>query len=485
MAPRRPQPDEPLSPTDELEAAANGAEIDDSTGDDHGGDDRTVSRQAVTDDERPGRTRETNSAFVEDPRDSIAKGFDNRRKAARGVDVDEDDPPEDNEDEAALHGDDDAEDEAIILRPGETLEDVEEGRREPPAGRQPAAKPQSRLPQVVKFEDDDLVPLIVNGVEIEVPFRDLKARSQQLLAADTMFAEAKNVLNAARDARAKPSADPDDDDAGNQGDDDTRTDNTRRAGSRETSAIDDARLREVTDKLQGGTLEEGQEALRTLVEDVLAASGNQRPTAELFAEFEAKMRLDTEVDRALADFSSAYGDAFTPEGEHNDLAPAIFRNASREMIDDLRGIGVPEDYLSSLGSDFKAIGDAHTHYRHDPEFKGAPWRSKLRDYSAIIMKSADAVAVKYGIERASPQAERRPVRREERREEPRREPGSPPRIRVSEARRVEKREVPLQPRSASIRSDARQANQPARLTQGRMSSVVDEIRAGRQQPTVR
>lgn len=367
-----------------------------------------------------------------DPRDALVAGFRARRAAEKTGESKQDaDNPDDLVDSIDELEDGDADGDVdgdlipIIGRDGKP-------KTAAPAKAESKAKAETTTAPEDDIPDDRPVTMIVDGAKVSMTMGEMRARGQQLLAADRRLNDAKRILDEAktlRDSAATETA-------------------PERANQRETAPqerqdrviVDPAKIKAAIPKIQLGDDDEAAKALGDVIADAvqaeLAKRGNTKAAnVDVPAEVDqhlAEREAKAEVNSALRTISETYADIVNDD----DYAPAVYTRAHKEVVGRLRAIGVPEQDLR-LPAEQVFLGYARL--RQDPRF-----RSKLEPIEDAFVSASESVREKFGLPERQADTPRIPSRASQQQSRV---------VRTDEDRSGRKGKVSVQPRSGSLRAD--------------------------------
>lgn len=307
----------------------------------------------------------------------------------------------------------------------------------------PAAAPSIGGPQATEPSADRRHKITVNGVDVEVSEADMIRMAQRTLSGDPAG------LPALREAEQAAPATTD-----------QRNDPARPSRLK----IDPARLTAVVERLQVGTAEDGAEALHDLLAEALdQRDAAQAATPDVVRQTVKQALSEDEASKEANKALTAFAARFKVLASDDDMATAVLKQTSREIISDFKRIGLPADQIARAEREPAFMIDGYRQLRTQVNpATGQPWG--LRSYDEILNASGETVAKKFNVAI-------QPV--------PGAEPG---RIRVSGDRAAAKDGLSTQPRSAGLPADAgrlagNENRNPASRTPGR--SIVDEERRAR------
>ncbi len=399
-----------------------------------------AARSAETDDAQPAAARKPEPPEQEtaddDPRTRAVKAYRAKRdreaaeaEAARKAQQAE--PP----------SQDDPEDDP------EPQDQNDTGEEDPEPTDQPKDEPKRAVEKVM---------LVVDGKLEEVSLAEAIKLAQIAKASDNRLEEAKRLLKEARGVRG--------DDPENQPEPTAKKPQTQPDQSKgrtdpehqPAKGIDPDKLRQITERIQVGDADEGANAMAELVQEIVTTVVPKSGPADTDKQVKrvlAQQRHAEEFDAALEKFSKEYPDVVKDEL----LADAGKTVLRREIIKDLKALGIPDEDINSISGDDRLLTQAH----RDLKVAG----HAVRSYDALFDTAGKTLSERFNIKRASqPQTPTpKPVQP--------RTAADPDQI---QARVDRKRAAPQQPRAVGVRQQVAAPPKPRTAL-----DVVRAMRKGR------
>jgi hypothetical protein len=221
-------------------------------------------------------------------------------------------------------------------------------------------------PTRVSDEDlDKLVPVTVFGKTVWKPLRELQANAQMYDAADVRLNQVKELADRVERVRDDLTAK-------------TSTPATESGQSKERQDDQDQiDLRDVVDKIQTGTPEEGAKALEGLL---ARTKGAEQLSPQQIAQIARATVEEAETNKGLVQFSESVSHDFIEDENLQHMMQGVAR---REMLKDLEAI-LPKEHLDKLEqmgrSDPRFVRTVHARARQ-------MYPGRLRDDVALMQAS--------------------------------------------------------------------------------------------------
>lgn len=285
----------------------------------------------------------------------------------------------------------------------------------------------------------------IDGHEREMTIDEMTAIVQKHGAADNRLEEARSIRDDVKRLREElQAAQPrqPENQPGKSGHDAHEPDPSlpvSKAANQLPKGIDREKLKGIVERIQVGDTDEGIDATEELV--ALLSHGQPEIDSNLVNEIVQEQLFQRQnqedIDGALRSFSEKY-----PEIVKNDvLSEAGMTVFKREIVRDLRDLGVSEEDIAPIRSNAKALSKAHQTLRRAGH--------KVRSYGEIFDGVGQYMTEAFGM---APSSETQPGKKPN-------PPATGPSNTV-QSRQDRKRSMPTQPRAAGVREQAPKAPRP-------------------------
>lgn len=317
---------------------------------------------------------------------------------------------------------------------------------EPPASAEPAALTPGAQPAAqppAPATDDPILKLRIDNRDVELPQSEVIRLAQTNAAIEARgraLAELNLQLNARREelaalSRTAPAADT----TGAR----PRSTEPPLPAPRERTGLDEAQLRDIAERITGGTLEEQTAALGELIAAVQQPREEPDVDGKINAAFRAR-EAAVAVDGMVQEFADSYPD-IAADPEFREMA---YRRTVGEMLSDLEAAGVkPADMAKLRSAAPLHIANAHRAFREAVNGDGSRAFPNVRHYKDVLRAAGDGLMAKIG--KALPAREPPP------------QPPPQPRPSNGLAARTElKRALTPTPRATDVRAEPRAETPP-------------------------
>ena len=305
------------------------------------------------------------------------------------------------------------------------------------------------------------VMLVVDGKLEEVPLSEAIKLAQIAKASDNRLEEAKRVVKEAREfletsRGARSQDDPENPPARQAKKPHTQPDQSKGQSDPENppaKRLDPEKLRQITERIQVGDADEGASAMAELVQEIVTQVTPKSDPAEtdkqvkrVIAQQQHAQEFDAALDRFSKDFPEVVKDELLA-----DAGKTVLR---REIIKDMKALGIADEDIASISNSDQLLTQAHRNLKVAGH--------AVRSYDALFETAGKTLSDRFNIKRAGPP------------QTPTTKPAQPRTAAepdLVQARVDRKRAAPQQPRAVGVRQQVAPPPKP--------QTAVDVIRAMR------